>query len=117
MNKRQILTAVYRPPNHNPSAYLYFLEKYTVTLLCKYPGYEFTLIGDLNIDYLKKDCRHVKALKILESNHGLAQIIKSPTRVTAHNSTLIDLCFTNISNVFQSGTLNYNLSDHLPILS
>lgn len=115
MNKKQILVIIYRPPNFNPSSFLNQLDETVENLQTMFKGYEITLMGDLNIDYLKNDCRHVKTLKNFEYNTGLTQTITSATRITSVHATLIDLCFSNISNILESGTLNYNLSDHLPI--
>ena len=45
----------------------------------------------------------------------MKQIIIGNTRITEASSTCIDLIFTDISNVIDSGVINYNISDHLPI--
>ena len=44
---------------------------------------------------------------------GLKQLIKHPTRITCHTSTLIDHIITNCAEKFtQSGVINTSLSDH-----
>ena len=44
---------------------------------------------------------------------GLKQLIKHPTRITCHTSTLIDHIITNCEEkVTQSGVINTSLSDH-----
>lgn len=91
MNKKQILVVIYRPPNFNPSSFLNQLDQLIENLQSKFTGHDITLLGDLNIDYFKKDCRHVKALKNLEYNTGLTKIITSATRVTLSHAVLIDL--------------------------
>ena len=40
---------------------------------------------------------------------------KTFTRITNSSRTTIDLCLTNSNNVQMTGTLEYNISDHLPI--
>lgn len=47
---------------------------------------------------------------------NLTQLIIDPTRITNKSETLIDLCFTNIRHIADSGTIMWNASDHLPIL-
>ena len=47
------------------------------------------------------------------STLGLKQLIKHPTRITCHTSTLIDHIITNCEEkVTQSGVINNSLSDH-----
>ena len=47
------------------------------------------------------------------STLGLKQLIKHPTRITCHTSTLIDRIITNCEENFtQSGVINTSLSDH-----
>ena len=47
------------------------------------------------------------------STLGLQQLIKHPTRITCHTSTLIDHIITNCEEkVTQSGVINTSLSDH-----
>ena len=44
---------------------------------------------------------------------GLKELIKYPTRITCHTSTVIDHIFTNCEeNVTQSGVIDTSLSDH-----
>ena len=47
------------------------------------------------------------------STLGLKQLIKHPTRITCHTSTLIDHIITNSEEkVTQSGVIDTSLSDH-----
>ena len=47
---------------------------------------------------------------------GLKQIIKSPTRITCRNTSLIDHILASIpSQVSQHGVINVSVSDHQPI--
>ena len=47
------------------------------------------------------------------SNLGLKQLIKHPTRITCHVSTLIDHIITNCElKVTQSGVIDTSLSEH-----
>ena len=73
------------------------------------------LIGDFNIDYKNKTLVSSLKLDSLENKLNLKQIINKCTRVTDTTSTCIDLLFTDIENVSDSGTIEYDISDHLPI--
>ena len=45
--------------------------------------------------------------------HDLKQVIESPTRVTEHSDSLIDLCFTNAhQKITDSDVVDPGLSDH-----
>ena len=47
------------------------------------------------------------------STLGLKQLIKHPTRITCHTSTLIDHIITNCEEkVTQSGVIDTSLSEH-----
>ena len=47
------------------------------------------------------------------STLGLKQVMKHPTRITCHTSTLIDHIITNCEEkVTQSGVIDTSLSDH-----
>ena len=41
--------------------------------------------------------------------------MKGCIRVHKHTSTVIDVIFVNIRNVYMSGSINYNISDHPPV--
>ena len=47
------------------------------------------------------------------STLGLKQLIKHPTRISGHTSTIVDHIITNCEeNVTQSRVINFSLSDH-----
>ena len=52
-------------------------------------------------------------LKELEVEYGLTQLVNSNTR-PLYSNTIIDLIFTNNKDFSHPGTINYNVSDHLP---
>ena len=86
-----------------------FLEKHTLALTY---GKEVFIIGDLNIDILKKN-QESRALMNLCSSLNLTQLITSPTRVTSQSSTLIDVIMTtNTALVAESGVMENHISDH-----
>ena len=73
------------------------------------------IIGDFNINFKNKKLVSSSKLDLLENKYGLKQVIHGFTRITDNTSTCIDLLFTDMSNIIKTGTINYNISDHLPI--
>lgn len=71
---------------------------------------ETILIGDINIDLLTCNSTNTKRLTELGKTLNLIQVIDAPTRITNHTSTLVDVCFTDISHIS-----NWFISDHRPI--
>ena len=78
---------------------------------------EITLLGDYNCDWSRLDSNSANA----ETNRlaGIAltfqfqQLISDPTRITANSKTLIDLAFTNKTElIIGSGVINPGISDH-----
>ena len=75
------------------------------------------IIGDFNIDYLKRN-RDVNKMKLksLEEKYNLKQVITTRTRETVNTKSVIDLIFTTLRSdlMSDSGTLKNPVSDHLP---
>ena len=72
---------------------------------------ETIILGDLNTNWLNKSSR--AKLKLVCDKGGYSQLIKSPTRVTASSSTLIDLILSNRTERIQKTyNLITGLSDH-----
>ena len=69
------------------------------------------ILGDFNINYATKGGQSRKQLKEFEALTNLNQLIQVPTRYSTNNS-IIDLIFTNSSNIMNCGTLDLNLGDH-----
>ena len=76
---------------------------------------ETIIIGDFNMNYM--DEKHMRQCKfknfLLELN--MRQMINEGTRITKKSRTTIDLIITDCPYVNCVGTLNVNMSDHLPI--
>ena len=73
--------------------------------------------GDFNIDLFKQET-HTGTKRFLECMYGqgLYPLIVRPGRITINLCTLIDNIFTNqINYSADSGLLNTDISDHLPI--
>ena len=91
-----------------------FLEKHTLALT---HGKEVIMIGDLNCDILKNSPES-RVFRNLCSSLNLTQLITSPTRVTSHSSTLIDVIMTtNTALVAESGVIENHISDHYLIFT
>lgn len=75
-----------------------------------------TVLGDFNINaYKSKPTLDYKALSALCNEHNLNQLIDVPTRYKFPNYSIIDLILSDSGIVSHHGTINCNLSDHLPI--
>ena len=76
---------------------------------------ETVIIGDLNMDYSNKGILRRNSVKSFENATRLRQIITEYTRITPTTSSILDLIYTDSPHIIKSGTLNVNLSDHLPV--
>lgn len=74
------------------------------------------MCGDFNIDLNLKQTRpDISALNNLCRDYNLQQCITIPTRHGYTKNSILDLFLTDSSIVSHAGTVNYNISDHLPI--
>ena len=112
--KRQIICVVYRPPSGCVTAFVEELSA-NIEQLEQSTGYELTILGDFNINYKKTTSPEYKLLKELERKFQLKQYITKPTRVTNSVKSTIDLIFSNITMVNESGVLQHMIADHFPI--
>ena len=78
---------------------------------------ELWILGDYNIDFLKRSENNTKKLFEFLRTNGLKQYISVPTRLSGFSRSCIDLIVSNISEnlVVSSGTLVDAISDHLPV--
>lgn len=114
-HKPQIILCIYRPPGGSPATALGWLRTFLDYITDNHNNAELTIIGDFNFNYWNSYCPHVKSLKMIEQICNVKQLITDPTRSNKNNSTLIDLCFSNMTNIQGSGVIDYHLSDHCPI--
>ena len=54
-------------------------------------------------------------IKGLENRLNITQLTSEPTRITQHTKSIIDWIYTDSPCILTSGTLNINISDHLPV--
>ena len=110
--KSFLVGCIYRPPDSS----LYHLKDFNKLFECMLSivnelKMETILMGDMNINYLKKSDH--QELKDIINIAGLKQIIDSPTRVTTESSTLIDIILTNSEqNIAKWKVVPLSLSDH-----
>ena len=107
------IIGVYRPPTGTHKVLLEHLDKCLMDIVN--PRVETFILGDFNIDYSLNTIKKRYGLDKLESKFNLKQIINTYTRQTQTTNTIIDWIYTDCPHVAKSGTLNLNLSDHLPI--
>ena len=80
---------------------------------------EFYFLGDFNINVKDTGTPAFKELNFTMRALGMRQHIDEPTRVAFRqgikSSSTLDLIFTNSDIIKSSGTLDYNLSDHMAV--
>ena len=113
-NKSKILiSSLYRPPNIEVKADFNPKLESLLDYACSEEK-EMIVLGDLNCDLAaKKRSSEAKELCKLFNIYQFTQLIKDPTRVSEHSSTLIDLAFTtDIGKIADSGVVDCSISDH-----
>ena len=107
-SKGILVCTAYRPPNDSS-----FLSKFESCLSKVEPGKEWYLLGDFNIDLLRRTSPMYSSYMELLSFFGCEQLIVEPTRVSSNSSSLIDHVITNVSELVQeSGVVCSGFSDH-----
>ena len=110
-----IVGIIYRPPNNKFNAFKDSLHD----LLQKLDSQrkKCFIMGDFNIDLLKSDENpHVNDFLNQMFSSSFYPLITRPTRITNSSATLIDNIFVNnLEEIYTSGILFTDLSDHLPI--
>ena len=115
-NKCLTTCLFYRPPNANPHC----LQELEGTLDHLSPSKLKTLmlVGDFNIN-LHQPSQLQHQLECITSKYGLTQMVQDPTRITEHNSSLIDHLYVSDSSLITSCHTHSPIgsSDHLSILA
>ena len=115
-NFRKIFIAcIYKPPKGNLDSLIRFItpqiDKY------QKENYEIWILGDFNIDMLKRDNLMTVSINKFTKKLGLRNLINSITRPNIRGGTCIDLIMTDSIYVLDSGVLNDFISDHYTIFS
>ena len=108
-----IIANVYRPPQGNVKQFCKYIKD-CLENINNLSKIDIFILGDFNINILKKSAEDTKDILNLMSSFGIKQFINEPTRFGRTNSC-IDLIFSNSDYIKESGTLNLNYSDHQAI--
>lgn len=113
-NNRKInLHAVYRPPTGNVQSAINQIRENIIEIKQCSSG-DNIIIGDMNIDSLSQD-RHARLVHHFAGACNLKQVVSEPTRFTGKGCSLLDHIYTDMDHLLYSGTINSNISDHLPV--
>ena len=112
-----IVGSIYRPPSSSINESMSELDSTLqhIALLVNVSRVDFIMLGDFNINYAKPLNTDTRKLKVVTNKLHLRQIIRSSTRITCKTKSTIDLIFTNIDHIRDSGVLDYIISDHRPV--
>ena len=118
-NKKYLIGVIYRVPNTDVNTFCETINE----IIEPHRSYEIVLLGDYNICQLQNNSQKHELQNTLQSN-SLFPTILAPTRVATTlrqdgqyvtTSTLIDNIFLNTQNTYQSGILDWSITDHYPI--
>ena len=115
-SKNILFGSLYRPPISSQfiSADFNAILEDTLSLAAT-ENKEILLVGDLNANFLPRQCtdRISREVKDLLKGIGMSQLIKEPTRITEHSSSLIDVILsTHPHNIPVANVIPLGLSDH-----
>ena len=113
--RKIVVICVYKPPTGKINECIKFLK--TITSNPKYVKREIWILGDFNIDMLKRDDTNVVMIQNFAKKTGLSQMINTITRPNRNGGTCIDLIMTNSPFVKTSGVLDDFISDHYTVYS
>lgn len=109
------IIVVYRPPCGNSNRAIDIISDVVSSLNYNKKRHSLIICGDFNINVALRNRKpDYKSLMTLTRDLNLTQFIDVPTRYNVTGYTIIDLFFSDSMNIAQHGTVNYNLSDHLP---
>ncbi|XP_057299217.1 uncharacterized protein LOC130629860 [Hydractinia symbiolongicarpus] len=110
--KLYLLSVIYRPPDNSKYLNKDFSPFLSDVLSLTLDGIkEVIILGDLNVDFLKKN-DHV-GIKTALTLHCFKQVIKSPTRIAETSQTLIDIIpTTNCTVIADTKVIPISFSDH-----
>lgn len=112
-NKRINLFIVYRPPTGKLQAAIDFLND-SISEVRRQTSGDVVVMGDFNVDLLCNNAQS-RSLTLFSTTSRINQLIESPTRITSTTNSLIDHIYTDITHLSSKGTLDYSITDHLPI--
>lgn len=108
-----VAIVVYRPPQGHKTRFLEFMDTLLSSPLLHNTSY--IIMGDINIDLSAKDT-YAANFEMLLSTFGCVNHVCSPTRLTTHSATLLDICVTNWNpSETRCGVVSSDLTDHFPV--
>ena len=102
-----VIVNLYRPPQGNIKEFCTSLHDCLATFDSATKR-EFFIMGDFNINAFEKELNNIM------NSYGFKQFIEKTTRYS-YNNKCIDLIYSNSDFVSNSGTLDWNYSDHQAI--
>ena len=88
-----LIGSIYRPPLPSITMFLEEFEHVLTAIECNYKDHTVVLMGDMNINVLKENCRRVEMYLDVTFCHGYMPQILRPTRVTATTKTVTATMF------------------------
>ena len=110
--KSLLIGSIYRPPDDSLYLPRNWFELFNNMLVnVNNLEMETILMGDININYLKKTAH--SNIKDMIVGQGFKQLIESPTRITPESKTLIDVILSNkSSHIYKSNVIPLSISDY-----
>lgn len=107
---------LYRPPSVDYNVALDKLRSVLDYIISFQHRKSVFICGDLNINVSKGSRKpDYKAFMSLCRDYNLTQSIDIPTRYSASCNSILDIFVSDSTIISQHGTIDYNISDHLPI--
>ena len=112
-----ILGVIYRPPSASVNDGLSEIDSVLqdVSTCFDISRIDLIMLGDFNINYAKHTTVDTRKVKAIDRKFHLKQLIRESTRITNRSKSTIDLIFTNISHIKDSGAIDIAISDHRPV--
>ena len=111
--KHMMISCVYKPPTGNIESLITLLT--TMLNQSDLVKRESWILGDFNVDSLKRNSAIMCSVKTFLKECGLRQLITKGTRLTSYGATCIDWIITNSDFIHTNDVLGDLLSDHFPI--
>ena len=113
--RSMIIANCYRPPNGSIERAVESLTLH-LSMAPDVHKFEIVIVGDLNLDCSDSTLHSAKCVSSICAEFSLTNMITLPTRFSGSKWSILDIMLTNIRNCFISGVVNYNISDHLPVV-
>lgn len=106
-----ILILIYRHPTSNFNGFFDCLNTILTSADFNKPNKICCMLGDINIDILKRDKVSNTYINLLKSLH-FEPLIMEPTRITLSSQTCIDHVFVKYNNNLKAKILQTQITDH-----